>query len=187
MIEASVGAVPQARATAGQARENGTNIEMQLGCLLAEAIATHQESPEVAKGAILAAIAACGNGDCIDGLVFAYRLHPPLLNAGLESPTALAILQRALASSRDRALGKRIGMSAVTESVEDPLGGLTRREREVMGLMSEGLTNAEIAKRLFIAPSTAKVHVRHILEKLGARNRLQAVLRAQRALEPDES
>ena len=63
---------------------------------------------------------------------------------------------------------------------------LTRREREVMGLLSEGLTNAQIAARLFIAPSTAKVHVRHILEKLGARNRLQAVLRAQGGLETEE-
>ena len=55
-----------------------------------------------------------------------------------------------------------------------------------MGLLSEGLTNAQIAARLFIAPSTAKVHVRHILEKLGARNRLQAVLRAQGGLETEE-
>jgi DNA-binding CsgD family transcriptional regulator len=59
---------------------------------------------------------------------------------------------------------------------------LTGRERDVLGLLLEGLTNAEIAERLFISPSTAKVHVRHILEKLGARTRLEAVVRAQAAL-----
>ena len=59
---------------------------------------------------------------------------------------------------------------------------LTRRERDVLGLLLEGMTNAEIAERLFISPSTAKVHVRHILEKLGARTRLEAVIRAQAAL-----
>ena len=186
VIEAAVGEVAQARATADQARKNGTNIEMQLGCLLAEAIAAHHESPEGAKQAIRGAVAACGTGDCLDGLVLAYRLYPPLLNAAREHPTEVAILRRALASSRDGALGKRIGLSVRTEDFEDPLAQLTRREREVMGLLSEGLTNAQIAARLFIAPSTAKVHVRHILEKLGARNRLQAVLRAQGGLETEE-
>ena len=73
------------------------------------------------------------------------------------------------------------------EDSDDPLRDLTRREREVLELLSEGLTNSEIATRLFITQSTAKVHVRHILEKLGARNRLQAVLRAQGAMKADET
>jgi DNA-binding NarL/FixJ family response regulator len=63
--------------------------------------------------------------------------------------------------------------------MEEPFSVLTSREREVLDLLIEGLTNPEIAKRLFISPSTAKVHVRNILKKLGVRNRLQAVLRAQ--------
>ncbi len=54
--------------------------------------------------------------------------------------------------------------------------GLTRRELEVWGLISEGCTNAEIARRLFISHSTAKVHVHNILKKLGATNRLEAAL-----------
>jgi DNA-binding CsgD family transcriptional regulator len=53
-------------------------------------------------------------------------------------------------------------------------------------LLSQGMTNIEIAKCLFITPSTAKVHVRHILEKLGVRSRLQAVLRAQEFLGDDD-
>ena len=62
-------------------------------------------------------------------------------------------------------------------------GGLTRRELEVLRLLSQGLTNAEIATRLFITPSTAKVHVRNIFAKLGVRTRLQAALRAHELLE----
>jgi DNA-binding NarL/FixJ family response regulator len=56
---------------------------------------------------------------------------------------------------------------------------LTRREEDVLELLALGLSNAEIGQRLFIAQSTVKVHVRHILEKLGAKNRLQAALIAK--------
>jgi len=66
--------------------------------------------------------------------------------------------------------------------LDDPLGVLTPREREVLELLSRGLTNVEIGRLLYISPSTAKVHVRHILRKLGARNRLQAVLLSQEVL-----
>jgi DNA-binding NarL/FixJ family response regulator len=53
---------------------------------------------------------------------------------------------------------------------------LTPREREVLNFIREGLTNREIAKTLFISESTAKVHVRHILEKLGVRSRTEAAI-----------
>ena len=55
---------------------------------------------------------------------------------------------------------------------------LTPREEEVLELLATGLSNAEIAQRLFISPSTAKVHVQHILKKLGAKTRLQAAMHA---------
>ncbi|MGV9413204.1 response regulator [Nocardia sp. NPDC003693] len=53
---------------------------------------------------------------------------------------------------------------------------LTDREREVMALVAEGLTNAEIAGRLFMSPATARTHVSRILVKLGARDRTQLVV-----------
>jgi len=54
---------------------------------------------------------------------------------------------------------------------------LTPREREVVGLLVDGETNAGIARRLFISESTAKAHVKHILRKIGASNRAEAVSR----------
>ena len=55
---------------------------------------------------------------------------------------------------------------------------LTSREREVMALVAEGLTNAEIGERLFMSPPTARTHVSRILTKLGARDRTQLVVMA---------
>ena len=58
------------------------------------------------------------------------------------------------------------------------LSELTSREREVMTLVAEGLTNAEIGTRLFMSPATARTHVSRILTKLGARDRTQLVVLA---------
>jgi DNA-binding NarL/FixJ family response regulator len=62
----------------------------------------------------------------------------------------------------------------------DPLGPLSQREREVLGLLAEGLRNREIAQRLFVSEATVKTHVRHVLEKLRFRNRAEAAAFAAR-------
>ncbi|GAA4640825.1 response regulator transcription factor [Actinoallomurus vinaceus] len=56
------------------------------------------------------------------------------------------------------------------------LEAVTDREREVLTLVAKGLTNAEIAQRLHISPGTAKTHVRRLLAKLNARDRVQLVI-----------
>ena len=55
---------------------------------------------------------------------------------------------------------------------------LSHREKEVLSLLAQGLSNAAIGSELFISPATVKVHVRHIFEKLGVKSRAAAALRA---------
>lgn len=52
--------------------------------------------------------------------------------------------------------------------------GLTARELQTLALLSDGLSNASIARRLYISECTVKFHVRHVFEKLGVRNRVEA-------------
>lgn len=77
------------------------------------------------------------------------------------------------------ALGRRGGFVA-DRPVTDGFG-LTAREHEVLRLVAEGLSNAELAERLFITPKTASVHVSHILAKMGVPTRQHAAALAHRS------
>jgi DNA-binding NarL/FixJ family response regulator len=61
---------------------------------------------------------------------------------------------------------------------EMPTVQLSPREREVLQLLAQGQTNREIARRLTVSVSTIKIHVEHILAKLGVSDRTQAAVRA---------
>ncbi len=63
----------------------------------------------------------------------------------------------------------------------DSLDVLTERERELVGLVGEGLSNDEIAQRLVLSPATVKTHVNRSMMKLGARDRAQLVVFAYEA------
>ena len=75
-----------------------------------------------------------------------------------------------------RAVERRLGMGPEPSGPE----ALTPREREVVSLLAEGLTNSQVAERLYISPRTAAVHVSNILAKLGMSSRTEVAAWAVR-------
>ena len=73
-----------------------------------------------------------------------------------------------------------LGMTSFPPKAEQPAPLLTEREREVLDLIASGSTNREIAERLYLSPHTVKEHTSVLYRKLRARNRAEAVQRAQR-------
>jgi DNA-binding NarL/FixJ family response regulator len=81
-----------------------------------------------------------------------------------------------LSPSVTRRLIAEFATRAKEPAATKALDALTDREREVMSLVGAGLSNEEIAERLYMSPATAKTHVSRAMIKLGARDRAQLVV-----------
>jgi DNA-binding NarL/FixJ family response regulator len=176
VVIASLGETRKALEYAEEARRITSATEAQYLSAFSELIANfsssdHSRTCTVVTEAFLA--------DYTDSFVTAYRAFPQLLQAAASDPKTVDLISPIVINACDRKLAQKAGIKLAGQSAESG-DLLTTREQEVLELLSLGLSNAEIAQRLFIAPSTVKVHVRHILEKLGVRNRVQAALVAKR-------
>ncbi len=69
---------------------------------------------------------------------------------------------------------------------DDALSGLSPREKDVLVLIGEGLTNSQIGKRLYLSEKTVKNHISRLLAKLGVERRIQAAVIAAHATEPSQ-
>jgi DNA-binding NarL/FixJ family response regulator len=113
----------------------------------------------------------------IDAFVSAYRGCPGLLRVLVAEQKSHDQLITFLGQAHDHRLAQTVGLT-IPRLPAKGLAILTRREREVLDLVSQGLTNKEIGRTLYIAEGTAKVHVRKICTKLGVRSRTEAAMRA---------
>lgn len=137
-------------------------------------LATRDGDSESRASAITTALRESHVTENYDAFVLAYRAYPALLAelGGIRDKSAVACQEHI--PECDYPYAERAGLRSRVSQMpsDDPL---TPREQEVLSLLHNGLSNREIAKTLWIAESTAKVHVRNVLRKLGARTRAEAV------------
>ncbi len=105
-------------------------------------------------------------------LILGLRAAPDLVSLAAQGAENRSFLTHLFVGSNDSALAHRAGLEVPRSALRTDR--LSPRELEIHGLIAQGLTNREIARILFISPSTAKVHVHHVLEKLGVRTRIEA-------------
>ncbi len=144
----------------------------------------------VADGAVSASVVIVTTFDRDDYLFTALDAGASgflLKNAGPEELTAAVRVVAAgdalLAPEVTRRVIARFAAPVASAPAPEPLpaaGALTEREAEVLRLMADALSNGEIAARLYIGEATVKTHVSNVLAKLGARDRVQAVVLAHR-------
>ena len=121
---------------------------------------------------VYAALRAGASGFLLKDATPEELLHGIRVVAAGESLLAPTVTSRLI-----QEVARRPQPSASSEQAR-ALAALTEREREVLLLVAEGLSNTEIAERLVVSPTTAKTHVNRILAKLGYHDRVQLVVLA---------
>jgi ATP/maltotriose-dependent transcriptional regulator MalT len=152
-----------------------SHLEARVLREFAKAVVSHFDGLDSTVDADLltdALLAANETGN-LDAFVCAYRAFPTLLQRLSDVRTLDTTAFLSLVHSLDRSLAERVGLEPPSRQVQAG-ATLTPREREVLDLVRQGLSNRQIARTLWIAESTVKVHVHHVLEKLGAQSRTEA-------------
>jgi ATP/maltotriose-dependent transcriptional regulator MalT len=155
-----------------EAREvSGENEAVALNACVTALVDLEQGATNL--GEFTAAFKTFSSKGVLDPFVFAFRLEPRLTQAVNRIPQLQPPLRQLLdrIEAPSKAGPSRRGHLLGSEA-------LTPREREVFALLGQGKTNREIANALFLAEATVKVHVRHVLRKLGVRTRTEAAIHA---------
>jgi LuxR family transcriptional regulator, maltose regulon positive regulatory protein len=170
---AALGQIENARSAAEHATRLSSSIETAVLVPGIYAICAATHDPPTAPTAVDRLIEASAESGNLDSLVTIYRGVPDVMTyaTGARLPDLVAVMRK----MRDDRLESAI--RTLSAQKDSAAAILSRRESEVAELLARGYTNKEIASQLFIAPTTAKQHVRHILEKLGVRTRTEAALR----------
>ncbi|MEX2646348.1 MAG: LuxR C-terminal-related transcriptional regulator [Gaiellaceae bacterium] len=175
---AVVGRATEALEACAEAFDQSRTIEsLVLEAGARAVVALRDRSPDSSEYARNAFALALDSGN-VDSFVCAYRAYPGLLAPVAAAPDLAPHLWPLLERAHDIAFARRV-LEPSFFAARD--WALTKREKEVLDLVAKGLTNREIARQLFVAEVTVKVHVRHILRKLGVRTRTEAALYVARA------
>lgn len=179
LARAVSGDAERALADVDAALDKSADLQGTTIAILARFVQAEVTGDTRAEALLVEALDLLRLGENYDSLVCAYRAYPELLRIIAERHLMPHhTLESVIRNAIDLRLAASVGVQ-VSPPNRGPQWGLTRREGEVYALLCEGLTNREIAEALVISEPTAKVHVRHILDKLGVRTRAQAMRVAQ--------
>ncbi len=171
---ATIGRVQEASELVEVAAHCTLGIEAQALCHSVNAICALKERSDDLLERCESLITHVFASGAVDLAVTAYRANPELLSTLLASK---GVRDQTIFLVRRAGDEERVGALGVSPtSLVDPAISLSAREREVYDLVCEGLSNNEIARRLFITPGTVKVHVHHVFDKLGIRSRTALAL-----------
>jgi ATP/maltotriose-dependent transcriptional regulator MalT len=176
---ACAGAVEAAQAAVKLARTSSRALETETSAKATEAIISLQDGGR--RDLVVSLLAHLARTQHFDAFVAAYRGHPQLLRECAALPAYRSLIEHTLTVAHDNEFAARLGIGVPLSRGDKPATEsptpLSRREEEVLRLISVGFSNAAIANELYISEATVKVHVRHILEKMGARSRTEAAMK----------
>jgi ATP/maltotriose-dependent transcriptional regulator MalT len=172
LILAATGEPSRALEEAKHCEQVSTAVETRVLAAAARGVVSALSGDQRAVGQLWDLAESLGTWDPV---IFACRSSPALAAGLLQLDSAKPRLAGLYQASNDRALARQSGLR--TRSSRPPSQVLSPRELEVLELLARGFKNRDVAQALVISQSTTKVHVRHILEKLGVRSRTEAVAR----------
>jgi LuxR family transcriptional regulator, maltose regulon positive regulatory protein len=181
LAKAAIGELGAARELAKRARACTASVETKHFALLSDVVVDLAEgridSAAVTADAVLS---RARQDQFLDAIVLGYRTSSSLLSLFAATRRFVPLLTELMESANDSRLAARVGLSLAGKNAADPAKqGLTGRETQVLSLLVQGRSNSEIANELVISGSTAKVHVHHVLAKLGAKSRLEAAAKGR--------
>ena len=176
LVLAVLGDVDEAAALAHAARETTISAEAHAYAACVDAICAERQKGN--RDDIASCVHEAVRLEVWDALIVALRSWPPLLKQLASDRLLRTSIVQALRKSNDYDLARQAGLDLGRKPSSLWMHtAISPREREVLELVRQGFTNAEIARTLFISQATVKAHVRHILEKTGARSRTEAATR----------
>jgi DNA-binding NarL/FixJ family response regulator len=151
-----------------------SQLDASALCSFTNMIVRFHESATIDPLLVNTALAITKETGNFGAFVCAYRAFPRLLEAIADGNANEVRVFTSIVAAYDASLAEKSGWLEAKRGTTSH-DELTRREREVLGFISQGLSNREIARALWITESTVKVHVHHVLTKLGVRSRTEAV------------
>lgn len=161
--------VEPAAAALARTRSLETRVLAPVAKAVFKSLTSARGLPEATRLAFDAA-AQSGSWDCF---VCGYRAHPEFLLPLRDDSARMSLLMQVVSRASDYDIVQAMGLARTIGARKL----LSPRESEIHSLLAMGLTNREIAARLYISEATVKLHVHHVLDKLGVRTRTAAAAR----------